>query len=326
MITVLKPGLLTTAQDEGRPGHRAFGMPVAGAIDRRSFRVANLLARNAPGAAALEMTLLGGAFRFEREAIASVCGADMRATLDGEPVRTPSAFAVRAGATLAFSSAAAGVRCYLAIGGGIDVPPVLGSRSTYARAGVGGLDGRALRAGDVLPVAAAGPATAPAPSPFPLELETELLPPDGEVRLRVLLGPQDDHFTAEGLSTFFASAYKVSNRNDRMGYQLEGPAIRRARGPDIVSDALLPGAVQVPGNGMPIVMMADCQTVGGYPKLGYVIGPDLGKLAQARFGDMVRFERCSGPQAVQALRAENMGYQRLAALLAAGGGAQCPST
>jgi KipI family sensor histidine kinase inhibitor len=321
VITVVKPGLLTTVQDEGRPGYRAFGMPVAGAIDRRAYRVVNLLAGNAPGAAALEMTLLGGTFRFEQDTVAAVCGAEMRAALDGEPVRTPSSFAVRAGATLVFASAAAGVRCYLGVRGGIDVPAALGSRSTYTRAGVGGLGGRPLEPGDVLPLGEAAPPGHSTPMPRLPYLAQDFLPAGGEVRLRVLLGPQDDYFTPEGLATFFGSAYKVTNRNDRMGYQLEGPAVAHSRGPDIVSDALCPGAVQVPGSGMPIVMMADCQTTGGYAKLGYVIGPDLGKLAQARFGDRVRFERCTEAQAVEALRAEKEACDRLAAIVGAKEGA-----
>jgi biotin-dependent carboxylase-like uncharacterized protein len=301
VIAVLKPGLLTTIQDQGRPGWRAFGMPVAGALDRRAWALANVLAGNSHGAAALEMTLAGGTFRFEREAFVAVGGAEMSGTLDGAPVETWSAFPVRAGSVLAFGAAVRGVRTYLAVHGGIDVPLVLGSRSTYVRAAVGGFAGRALAAGDLLPVAPG------APPPFPVRrLPPRLVPraAPGARRLRVLLGPQDDRFLRESVETFLRSDYTVTNRNDRMGYVLEGPAVRHVDRADIVSDGLLPGAVQVPGSGMPMVMMADCQTTGGYAKIAAVIGPDLPELAQARRGDMVRFEQCTLAEAVAAVRRE----------------------
>lgn len=297
MISIVKPGLLSTIQDEGRPGYLAFGVPLSGAIDAESYAVANVLAGNPGGAAAIEMTLLGGTFRFEEAAYVAIAGADMQATLDGARVSTGSAFPVPRGGQLAFSSALDGARTYLAVRGGIDVPPFLGSRSTYTRAAVGGVGGRALAAGDRLPV---GPSTTPPP---PRALRRDDLPRrEGDLTLRVLLGPQDDRFTRDGLAAFLGSAYSVTNRNDRMGYRLEGPAIRHRDGPDIVSDALLPGAVQVPGSGVPIVMMADAQTIGGYAKIACVIAADLPRLAQARRGDAVRFAPCRPAEAVRALR------------------------
>ena len=300
MISVLKPGLLTTVQDAGRPGYRAFGLPVAGAMDRLAWALANALAGNAPGAAALEMTLLGATFRFDRDAYVAVCGADMRASLGGAPVGPAAGFPVKAGDELAFGGARAGVRTYLAVRGGIDVPLVLGSRSTYVRAAVGGFEGRPLRAGDVVPVGRARGA-APGARALPPELVPSV---GGEIRLRAIPGPQDDLFTTVGRALFFGSEYRVTNRNDRMGYQLEGAPVQHARGADIVSDALVPGAVQVPGSGSPIVMMADAQTTGGYPKIATVIGPDLRVLAQARVGDAVRFESVGQEEAVEALRLE----------------------
>jgi antagonist of KipI len=311
VISVVRPGLLSTIQDEGRPGYLAFGMPLAGAMDADAYAVANLLAGNQRGAAAIEMTLLGGAFRFEEEAYAAIAGADMQATLDGEPVAPGSAFRVPGGRVLSFSSAVEGSRTYLAVRGGIDVPPVLGSRATYTRAGVGGLAGRALVAGDRLPV---GPASSPPPA---RALRRQDLPRRSpEIALRVLLGPQDDRFAPEGLATFLGSTYRVTNRNDRMGYRLEGPSIRHRDGPDIVSDALLPGAVQVPGSGTPIVMMADAQTVGGYAKIACVISADLPRLAQARRGDAVRFARVGPGEAVRALRRARARLDAIAARLA----------
>lgn len=298
MIEVARPGLLSTIQDEGRPGYLAFGMPLAGAMDAEAYALANLLAGNAPGAAAIEMTLLGATFRFEEDAYVGIAGADMQATLDGEPVAAGSAFLVRQGTALAFSAAREGCRAYLAVRGGIDVPPFLGSRSTYARGAVGGLHGRPLAAGDRIPIA-----EAPPPPPARALLPRDLPRHGGPITLRVMLGPQDHRFAPEGLAAFLGSAYAVTNRNDRMGYRLEGPAIRHADGADIVSDALLPGAVQVPGSGTPIVMMADAQTVGGYAKIATVIAADLPRLAQARRGDTVRFARCSHAGAVKALEA-----------------------
>lgn len=314
MISVIKPGLLSTVQDEGRAGYLAFGMPLAGAMDADAYAVANLLAGNPRGAAAIEMTLLGGAFRFEDEAYAAIAGADMQATLDGERIAPGSAFSVPRGSVLVFSSAVEGARAYLAVRGGIDVPPVLGSRATYTRAGVGGVAGRALVVGDRIPV---GPASSPPPARALGRRELPRRAP--EIGLRVLLGPQDDRFAPEGLATFLGSAYRVTNRNDRMGYRLEGPSIRHRDGPDIVSDALLPGAVQVPGSGTPIVMMADAQTVGGYAKIACVISADLPRLAQARRGDVVRFARVDAGEAVRALRRTRARLDAIAARLAEGG-------
>jgi antagonist of KipI len=309
IITVLASGFLTTVQDEGRRGYRAFGMPWAGAMDRYALAAANLLAGNPPGAAVLEMTLSGGSFRFEEAAYVALCGADMGAALEGSPTGNWVAFPVASGTTLSFGPAARGCRTYIAVLGGIDVPVVLGSRSTYTRAGVGGFGGRALAEGDVLRI---GPAPAAGQLPPGRSLTDRLVPLcGGEVRLRVLPGPQEEMFASDGIDTFFSSTYTVTDRNDRMGYRLEGPAVRHKGGADILTDALAPGAVQVPGDGMPIVMMADCQTSGGYAKIGTVIGADLRLLAQSRRGDTVHFVRCTEEEAVAALREERASYKAI---------------
>ena len=316
MITLLKAGLLATVQDLGRPGFRDSGMPVAGAMDRQAMAAANLLVGNDPGAATVELTLLGGTWRFEEEVLAAVAGADMSATLDGAPVGPWSSFVARAGSQLAFKSARSGVRAYLAVRGGIDVPVVLGSRSTYARAGVGGFQGRVLATGDRLPV---GAALGSAPAPLVLA-PREIPPSGGGATLRVLLGPQDDRFTAEGIATFLSGGYRVTPQNDRMGYRLEGPPIAM-RGPaDIITDPLVPGAIQVPGGGQPIVMAADAQTTGGYIKIAAVIGPDLRLLGQARSPDLIRFTRITQAEAVRAVKGERDGLARLARRIASGAG------
>ena len=309
MITVMQPGLLTTVQDQGRWGYQAYGVPVAGAMDRYACRAANILAGNAPEAAVLEMTLMGGSFRFAEAAWVAVCGADMEATLDGQPVKNWSTFLVPAGSELAFGFAVSGCRSYLAVQGGFEVPLVLGSRSTYTRGRIGGVEGRALRAGDVLQAAALA---AKAKTPQKRRLPQACIPSYvGEVTLRVLLGPQDDFFTPQGLETFWGSSYLISDEADRMGYRLQGEKIEHKGKADIVSDALCFGAIQVPGHGMPIVMMADRQTTGGYAKIGTVIGPDLALLAQANPGDTVRFAACSEEEAVEALRQEQSLYLQM---------------
>lgn len=304
MISVIKPGMLTTVQDEGRWGYQAFGMPVAGVMDRYAYRTANILAGNAPGAAALEMTVMGGIFRFDSDAYVAVCGADMQGTLNGKPIRNWSCFLAPAGSELAFGFIANGCRTYIAVRGGIAVPLVLGSRSTYTRAAVGGLEGRALQAGDVLKIGSDA-----ARPPRELQLPAKFVPKyPGQVTLRVMLGPQDDLFTPQGVNTLFDSEYEISPEADRMGYRMEGPVIEHTGKADIVSDAICQGAIQVPGHGRPIVMMADRATTGGYTKIGTVIGPDLSLLAQCKPGDKVRFERCTDEEAVKALEAEQEKY------------------
>ncbi len=307
MIAVVKAGLLATVQDAGRPGHRASGMPVSGPVDRLTHAAANLLAGNEPGAAAVELTFTGGTWRFETPALAAIAGADMSAAVDGAPIPAWGSFRAAAGSTLSFGYARAGVRAYLAMRGGIAVPAVLGSRSTYTRARVGGLEGRALIAGDRLSV---GRGRGRAPPPRALD-PAETPPCGGGARLRVILGPQDDRVHEEGIEAFFATPWKVTPQNDRMGYRLEGPPIRLSGAADIITDALVPGAVQVPGDGLPIAMMVDCPTTGGYIKIAAIIGPDLRLLAQARAGETVRFTRCTQAEAVDALREERALLDRL---------------
>lgn len=306
MCTVIKPGMLTTIQDQGRIGYRAYGMPASGVMDRYAATMANVLAGNQPEAAVLEMTMLGATFRFAKESYVAVCGADMQATLNGQPVKNWSGFPVPANSELVFGYAISGCRGYLAINGGIDVPEVMGSRSTYTRAAIGGFEGRALKVGDVLAIGK----TAALPS-VTRELPDLYVPEyTNDICLRVILGPQDDLFTKDGVQMLFSSSFTVSSRNDRMGILLEGAKIEHVSGPDIISDALCAGAIQVPGDGQPIIMMADCQTTGGYAKIGFVISPDLSKLAQSKAGDNVTFVECSDLEAVTVLAVENLSYER----------------
>jgi biotin-dependent carboxylase-like uncharacterized protein len=300
MIAVVRAGLLSTVQDAGRFGHRASGMPVAGPMDRLALAAANVLTGNPEDAAAIELTLAGGAFRFERAAVAALAGADLSATLDGAPLPAWGAFRAPAGSLLELGAPRAGVRAYLAVRGGIAVPAVLGSRSTYARAQVGGLAGRPLAAGDVLPVGRGR-----GPSPRLLAPGLDAVPPaGGSATVRVILGPQHERFGSGGVAAFLATTWRVTPANDRMGYRLDGPAIPLPSGADILTDPVLPGAVQVANDGRPIVMMVDAQTTGGYAKIATVIGPDLRLVGQARAGETLRFVVCDQAEAVAALRAE----------------------
>ena len=314
MITVLQPGLLSTVQDDGRQDYLAYGLPRAGVMDRYASRMANLLCGNPLSAAVIEMTMMGGSFRFEQPCRIALCGGDMAPCLNTVRIEQWKAFDVEAGDVLEMGYAQSGCRSYLAVSGGIEVPVVLGSRSTYTRARVGGIEGRPLRADDRIILGEIPPVQV-----WPITLDSTLIPPYPErILLRVLLGPQDDLFLPEGIEAFVSGEYKVTDEADRMGYRLEGPLIRHAGKADIVSDALGRGAIQVPGNGQPIVMMADCGTTGGYAKIATVIGADLWRLAQAKPQDIIKFSLCSENEAVQALAEEREKYRRVAKQVSAG--------
>jgi biotin-dependent carboxylase-like uncharacterized protein len=286
-LDVLDGGFLTTVQDLGRYGYQRFGVPTSGALDRWSLRAANRLVGNADGAAGLELTLAGPRLAFLVPATIALTGADLGARLDGLPVPRWESVTVRAGAALTFTGPQEGVRAYLAVAGGLDVPVVLGSRSTYVRSKLGGYQGRPLKAGDILCAGAEHPV---------LQGGRRVLPPDarptygGDHRVRVILGPQDDRFTEAGIRVFLSSRYTVTAHSDRMGSRLTGPVIEHTRGPDLVSDGTPAGAVQVAGDGVPIVLLADRGTAGGYTKIATVISADLPEFAQAAPGDTVRFE------------------------------------
>ncbi|HLI28656.1 MAG TPA: 5-oxoprolinase subunit PxpB [Chloroflexota bacterium] len=300
-LTVEAGGLLTLVQDGGRVGYGHLGVPRSGPMDWAALRAANLLVGNAPGAAGLEINLVGPTLRFHRDALLAVTGGDLRPTLDGEPLPLWAAWYARAGQVLRFGPRRAGLRAYLALAGGIAVPPVLGSRATYVRAGLGGLAGRALQAGDRL-------ALAP-PSPDPRCQLGCYLPPEhrppysAAPEVRVLLGPHADRFSDETIDTFLSATYTVSPASDRMGYRLAGPRLARREPADLVSGGMPLGGVQVPGDGQPIVLLSDHQPTGGYPLLATVIQADLPLVAQLAPGDTVRFRAVSLAEARAAYRA-----------------------
>jgi antagonist of KipI len=321
MLRVAEAGLLTTVQDLGRHGYQRDGVPVSGAMDPFALRVANLLVGNDPGAAGLEATLSGPVLEFAEEALIALAGADPGALLDGvvvppwRPVRVP------AGSTLALGAARRGCRAYLAVAGGIDVPRVLGSRSTFVRAALGGHRGRELRRGNELPVGSpaplarriaadlgrggAGPAIArwgAGPSWRPAYSDRAMA--------RLLPGTHADALTPDAREALFRAEFRVSPRSDRTGYRLEGPRLELAAPLEILSEAVAFGTLQLPPDGEPIVLMADRQTTGGYPRIGEVASVDLPLLAQLRPGDRVSFRPCSLPDAQALLLARERDLAR----------------
>ena len=305
-LLITRGGLFSTLQDFGRFGYQRFGISASGAMDTMSMQAANALVGNEAGVAVVEMTMLGLAASVEAgRCRLALAGADFALTINGRPAECWRAYELRRGDSVEIGGARTGMRGYLAIGGGVDIAPTLGSLSTHSRSQIGGLDGRALRPGDRLPLRAArsGPLLALGPAYRPT--------PDGPIR--VVLGPQDDFFTPAGIGTFLSSDYRVTDKTDRMGCQLDGPAIEHAAGFNIVSDGIMNGSIQVPGNGRPLILLADRQTTGGYPKIATVIGPDLHCLAQRRPGDVLRFEQVSVEQAEQAAAAQR---ETLVAMLA----------
>lgn len=319
-IEVLKPGLQTTIQDGGRPGYLSRGIPPAGPQDHRSLALASLLVGNVPpppplspgdpGDAGLEILAIGPTLRFSRDSLVALTGADVRAELDGTPVPGWTAVPVAAGATLKCGKLGPGARAYLAVDGGFDVPRYLGSRATYVRGAQGGLDGRALRRGDVLALGAARPAALAerlagrATSPGARRtLETPW-------RIRVVAGPQAHLFAQTGFATFFSAEWRLSPTSDRMGFRFVGPPLEMAPRPgylirdagsgpaDIVDDITPVGGIQVPGGVEPIAMGVENPTAGGYAKIGTVISTDLGVLGQVRPMDPVHFDEVTVAQAL----------------------------
>ena len=313
-MIILFPGPLSAVQDMGRTGCAAQGYPECGACDKYALALGNLLCGNPENAAAVEMTLAGATVQFERDAVIALTGAACTPALDGQPVPTNAPVRIPAGATLETGAFTAGLRGYLCVRGGVDTPPVLGSRSTDSKCRIGGLEGRALRKGDRLPTGnapagyafdrAARAARTLQDKPWLLRPRTahawlgeQVIP-----LLRAVPGPQDDAFTSEGLRAFFSGLYAVTPDSNRMGVKLSGPAVATMRGSDILSDGIVEGSVQISANGQPILMLADHQTTGGYAKIATVIAPDLSAAAQLRPGETAAFRPVAAQEAVRLCR------------------------
>lgn len=312
-MKVLAPGLLTTVQDLGRIGFGKDGVSPSGAMDREALRVANLLVDNGEGAAGLEITFEGPRIEFTTSTLVSVCGADLEPRIASAPLLGWCAALVQEGAVLEFGAARWGCRAYVAVAGGIDVPEVMHSRSTYLRAGIGGLEGRALRSDDELPLGRIGAAvqrimatTAENLGPLPFALtsrrlrDAERLYTSGPIRF--LRGPDWEMLDADDQSAFLGGTFRVSPESDRMGHRLRGPVLRSPAGAEMTSTAVITGTVQLPPGGEPIVLTADRQTTGGYPMIAQVIHADLGTVAQLRPGDEIRFEETTIEEAHRAIR------------------------
>ena len=317
-IEVQKPGLAATVQDLGRPGYYDVGIPLSGAMDRFALIAGNLLVGNPEGAAALEIVFLGPELRFTRDALVAVTGADLPPKLDGSPLRTWESFPVRAGQVLSFDFLKRGARAYLCVAGGIDVPVVLGSRSTYALGALGGHEGRALRAGDTLPVGTPEQA-APAGRSVPEPLRRGAAPTG---TLRVLPGLYEHRVTREALETFFAETWKVAPEADRIGYRFRGGSplkfVEREQpfgagsDPSNIVDSCYPyGSIQVPGGTEPIVLHRDAVSGGGYFMLGTVISADMDLIGQLQPHSSIRFAPVTLEQALEARREYTASLMRL---------------
>ena len=291
VFEVLESGVLTTIQDLGRFGMAQFGVPPSGASDPFSLRVGNLLLGNKEGEASLEITIMGLKLRVLREVIIAITGGDLLPTLNDDPLEMWRAHLLVEGDVIHFKKVRRGCRAYLAISGGIAVPSIMRSRSTCLSGKFGGLEGRALKRGDFLHSA---------DSPVTLDRIGIRFPPDWipslekDARVKLIPGPQDRHFMERGLDTFFSSSYQVTPQCDRAGVRLEGPKIERRSDAEesIISEGLIPGAIQIPGDGKPIIILTELVT-GGYTKIATVISTDLVKVAQLKPGDRVRFEAVS---------------------------------
>lgn len=311
-----KSGMLTTVQDLGRWGHQSDGVPVAGAMDIEALRFGNALLGNDENAAALEVTILGPEITIIGEGLVVFAGAELDFSLNGETIGSWKTVAVKSGDVISFDRPKKGSRGYLCCSGGIDVPMVMGSRSTYTRAKIGGYKGRALKSGDQLQTG----------EPYvlwrrlagftlPLKLRPDYAP---ERKLKIISGLQEDSFTKEGLETLFSSEYTISAESDRMGSRLDGSKVQHGvNGADIVSDGIPMGAVQIPGHGAPIVLLADRQTTGGYTKVGVLSPASIQTLVQRMPGSKVRFERAVMQEAIAELRRTQEALSQIALLRSA---------
>ena len=324
-LRVVRPGVLTTVQDLGRPGRQTFGVPVGGAMDSTSLRVANWLVGNDDGAAALECTLVGPTLLFTADALVACFGGGFTLQIDSEQAPAGKPIRVRKGVEISLRASHAGCRGYLAVAGGIDVPAVIGSRGTYLRAGVGGFEGRALRLDDCLAIAAPSPAArrllqelsaqaAGRPWQAPAwGAAADILHDEASMPIRVLLGAQFAALTPPSRLAFFSAAFAVTPQSDRMGFRLGGPALSLDGPREMLSTAVCPGTIQLPPAGQPILLMADAAPTGGYPVIAHVASVDLPRVAQRKPGDLLYFQEISLDTAQSLYRAAAAELQTLKA-------------
>src|SRR5690625_2811795 len=288
ILEVVSPGLLTTIQDLGRVGYQKYGLPVSGAADHYAYRMANIILCNDENEACLEITLMGLKLRVLKPSIICITGGNLNPQINNKSITMWKAVKVNEGDLISFTRCISGCRSYVAIAGGIDVAPELGSRSTDMLGKIGGINGRALQKGDIIH---SGVSRVSEQKILRRRISPNLTPNyPKELEVRVVLGPQDESFTTEGIHTFLSSQYKISIDSDRIACRLEGPEIKHKTGPDILSEVNFFGAVQVPENGLPILFQVGRPSIGGYTKIAGVISVDLPKVAQLKPGDFIRFK------------------------------------
>lgn len=305
-INIIKAGALTTIQDLGRWGYQHLGMPVGGAMDSRSLKMANYLVGNPLSEACLECTFAGPEIEFEKACHIAITGAEVPVFINKQAVQQNITLPILSGDTLSFGMAQKGLRFYIAFSGGLDIPEIMGSKSVYLRAKIGGHNGGKIEAGDSLCF------NSVAREMQILDAPTDLLPQLANTALlRILPGTEVDRFTPNGLRTFLTAEYTISPNSDRMGYRLTGDKVEHKKSADIISSGIPLGAVQVPGDGQPIIMMADRQTIGGYTKIAQVVASDIPVLAQLRPGDTVRFEEIQPEEAHELVCLEHEYWESL---------------
>ncbi|MFA9375234.1 MAG: biotin-dependent carboxyltransferase family protein [Lachnotalea sp.] len=302
-ILFLKGGTYTTIQDNGRVGYQNVGFSVSGVMDKKAYRLANMLLDNHPKEAVLEFCMTGPCIKFLSDTFISITGADFSPKVNGFLVLNYKAIQIHKNDVLEFASSQNGMWGYLAFAGGMNSKPVMGSSSTHVRCKVGGFHGRCIKKGDYIGLKEL---VAYLPQYLSRTVPTKFLENYQSEKIRVICGPQNDAFTAKGIDTFFSSEYKVTEQCDRMGYRLDGNSIEHKEcGADIISDGISLGAIQIPSQGKPIIMLADRQTTGGYTKIATVISLDIPILVQKRAGDKVYFEEVTIHQATELLKKQS---------------------
>lgn len=297
-IRIIDPGFLTTIQDYGRIGYQQYGIPQGGVMDRYSMELSNILTGNPREEGVLEMMMTGPVIEFQSSAAFALAGADMRPRLNESEIEMYKTFKACRGDILRFSTPHSGCRTYLSVSGGFDVEKVMGSKSTYLKGGFGGFCGRALKRGDILYISEVNINNIAVRS-----IPDSMIPRfRRNITLRVVMGPEEDRFTLDGVNAFLNNKYTLTSEWDRMGIRLEGEPIGHRQGADIISNGINFGAVQVPGNGKPIIMMADRQTTGGYAKIANVISVDLPYMSQVKPGNSIEFLKVTIEEAQRLMR------------------------
>jgi len=300
VIEILDGGLLTTIQDTGRFGFQKFGIPVSGAMDIQSLKIANKLLNNPINAACIEITVIGPKIKFLKDTFISITGANISPKINNKKTQMWQSIKIKKGDILEFKELLDGMRSYIAFVEGIDVEKIMDSRSTYLQGNLGGFKGRKLESGDILKSFKNND------DDNNMHLRKyEPLVYGHEHAIRIILGPQNDYFPPESISTLLNSEYTISLESDRMGYRLNGPTIKHIDTPDIISDGSPYGAIQIPGDGIPIILLADRGTTGGYTKIATIISSDLTKLAQALPGDILKFSVITIEEATKLIKSES---------------------